>query len=477
MNTQGFNPYLPSWEYVPDGEPHVFGNRVYVFGSHDRFNGYAFCMNDYICYSADITDLKNWKYEGVIYERNSDPENTDGEMCLYAPDVTRGPDGRYYLYYVLSGLQVVSVAVSETPAGHYEFYGYVHYLDGTRLGEKYSDEPQFDPGVLVENNQVYLYTGACPPDAKERTGPKVTVLASDMLTVLEEPRTVAPSKPYSAGTGYEGNEFFEAASIRKVGKKYYFIYSSIQYHNLCYAVSDSPLGGFDFGGTIVSNVDLGISTYKDKDRPMAFIDNNHGSIEYINGQWYVFYHRHTNGNSYSRQGCIEPIEILKDGTIPQVEITSSGPNGAPLNGYGYYPAYIACHIYCNTNIADVVGMTHPGKKRDARFPYLTQDGKDGDEYLGYVANMDDGATAGFKYFECKNTRVVEIKVRGWCKGRYLIMNEPDGEILGSIEVKLSNEWKCYTGNIKIPDGVQSLYFQYSGYGSANLAGFTLRTEE
>ena len=91
--------------------------------------------------------------------------------------------------------------------------------------------------------------------------------------------------------------------------------------------------------------------------------------------------------------------------------------------------------------------------------------------------MDDGATAGFKYFECKNTRVVEIKVRGWCKGRYLIMNEPDGEILGSIEVKLSNEWKCYTGNIKIPDGVQSLYFQYSGYGSANLAGFTLRTEE
>lgn len=196
MNTQGFNPYLPSWEYVPDGEPHVFGNRVYVFGSHDRFNGYAFCMNDYICYSADITDLKNWKYEGVIYERNSDPENTDGEMCLYAPDVTRGPDGRYYLYYVLSGLQVVSVAVSETPAGHYEFYGYVHYLDGTRLGEKYSDEPQFDPGVLVENNQVYLYTGACPPDAKERTGPKVTVLASDMLTVLEEPRTIAPSVLY-----------------------------------------------------------------------------------------------------------------------------------------------------------------------------------------------------------------------------------------------------------------------------------------
>lgn len=38
----GMNPYLPSWEYVPDGEPHVFGKRVYIYGSHDRFAGYAF---------------------------------------------------------------------------------------------------------------------------------------------------------------------------------------------------------------------------------------------------------------------------------------------------------------------------------------------------------------------------------------------------------------------------------------------------
>ncbi len=33
------NPYLPLWEYVPDGEPHVFGDRLYIFGSHDKFGG------------------------------------------------------------------------------------------------------------------------------------------------------------------------------------------------------------------------------------------------------------------------------------------------------------------------------------------------------------------------------------------------------------------------------------------------------
>ena len=64
---------MPSWEYVPDGEPHVFGDRVYVYGSHDRFNGMAFCMNDYVCWSAPVTDLSEWKYEGVIWRKKNDP--------------------------------------------------------------------------------------------------------------------------------------------------------------------------------------------------------------------------------------------------------------------------------------------------------------------------------------------------------------------------------------------------------------------
>ena len=101
MKKQAFNPYLPSWEYIPDGEPYVFDGRVYVYGSHDYYNGYVFCMGDYVCWSAPVNDLANWQCEGVIYPRNEDPLNRDGKMCLYAPDVTVGPDGRYYLYLLL----------------------------------------------------------------------------------------------------------------------------------------------------------------------------------------------------------------------------------------------------------------------------------------------------------------------------------------------------------------------------------------
>ena len=56
MKGKAFNPYLPSWEYIPDGEPYVFNGRVYVYGSHDFYNGYVFCMGDYVCWSAPVDD-------------------------------------------------------------------------------------------------------------------------------------------------------------------------------------------------------------------------------------------------------------------------------------------------------------------------------------------------------------------------------------------------------------------------------------
>jgi len=459
MKKQRVNPYLPSWEYIPDGEPYVFNGRVYVYGSHDRFNGHVFCLNDYVCWSAPVDDLSDWRYEGVIYKKTDDPLNPDGHMCLYAPDVTQGPDGRYYLYYVLDKVSVVSVAVSTHPAGKYEFYGYVKYPDGTRLGEKPGDQPQFDPGVLTEGDRTYLYTGFCARGDKSRNGAMATVLGPDMLTIMEPPVFVAPSEPYSAGTGFEGFEFFEAPSIRKRGDTYYFIYSSISMHELCYATSKHPTKDFKYQGVIVSNCDRHIDTYKPADMPAYVPGNNHGSIVEINGDWYIFYHRHTNGTWFSRQGCLEKIKFNADGTIPQVEITSCGGIDQPLEGKGEYPAYLACHLF------------YPDEPR--RFPKITQDGRDGDEEPGYIADMHDSATAGFKYFDCKGIKQVSIKVRGYCRGYFEVKTAWDGEVLGKIPVEFSNIWKEYTADAAIPDGVNAIYLTFRGRGPASLKSFTL----
>lgn len=464
MKKQALNPYLPSWEYIPDGEPYVFGDRVYIYGSHDFFNGYVFCMGDYVCWSAPIDDLGNWRYEGVIYPRNEDPLNKEGKMCLYAPDVTVGPDGRYYLYYVLDKVSLVSVAVCDEPAGRYEFYGYVHYQDGTRLGEREGDQPQFDPGVLTEGETTYLYTGFCGRGDKSRKGAMVAVLDADMLTIKEEPTLVVPGCEYSQGSGFEGHEYFEAASIRKIEDTYYFIYSSIVMHELCYATSKSPVSGFEYQGVIVSNCDMHIDSYKPAMQPMAYGANNHGSIVQIGDEWYIFYHRHTNGTWYSRQGCAERIQVQADGSIKQVEMTSCGLNGAPLIGKGEYPAYIACNLFTDTPSIYVDGD---------RFPKIMQDGKDGDEESGYIANMKDSATAGFKYFDCKGIQEIHIKARGYADGVFEVRTAWDGEVLATIGIEYSNVWEEYASPIDLPDGVHAIYLTYRGNGVATLLSFAL----
>ena len=93
---QAFNPYLPSYEYVPDGEPHVVDGRVYIYGSHDLFNGLNFCLGDYVCWSAPVDDLGNWRYEGCIFRREQDPAAPKIRLTngLAAPDMVKGDDGR-----------------------------------------------------------------------------------------------------------------------------------------------------------------------------------------------------------------------------------------------------------------------------------------------------------------------------------------------------------------------------------------------
>lgn len=460
LKKQAFNPYLPSWEYVPDGEPYVFGDRVYVYGSHDFFNGYVFCMGDYICWSAPVEDLGNWRYEGVIYPRNEDPLNKDGRMCLYAPDVTVGPDGRYYLYYVLDKVNIVSVAVCDTPAGKYSFYGYVHYPDGTRLGEKEGDEPQFDPGVLTENGETFMYTGFCGWGMKDRHGAMLTVLDSDMLTIKKAPEIIVPGVEYEEGTSFEGHAYFEAASIRKHADKYYFVYSSTPMHELCYAVSDSPYGKFEYGGVLVSNCDLHVGD--DPKLVKAAGGNNHGSIIEIGGQWYVFYHRQTNCSWFCRQGCAEPVTIAANGSIAQAELTSCGLNGKPLVGKGEYPAYIACHLFKRDINKPVI------LSGETQMPFITQDGRDGDENVGYIDNITDKTVIGFKYFDFDKISKITIWTRAYINGKFLVRTSIDGEVLAELPVEGTNVWEKSSSDIKLDGKKIPIYLEFTGGGRGML---------
>jgi len=478
LEKAAFNPFLPSYEYIPDGEPRLFGGRVYLYGSHDRFDGKGFCLNDYVCWSAPADDLADWRYEGTIYRRTQDPLNADGRQHLFAPDAVRGPDGKYYLYYALNMSSVISAAVCDEPAGRYEFLGHVRCPDGHVLGTRRGEVHNFDPGVLVDDDgRVYLYTGFAPAGALSSLlklsrhrfdGAWCVELEPDMVTVKSGPVRVAPGPGLSKGTGFEGHAFFEASSMRKVGPLYCFIYSSELSHELCYATGNSPQGPFRYGGTLVSIGDIGLDG---NTKPRNYLGNTHGSVAKIGDSWYVFYHRQTNGHQYSRQACAERIELRADGSFAQAETTSCGLNGGPLPGKGTFEARIACSL----TGPDGAAFSRFSKKR-TRHPYFTQTGADRENDPDqYIANMQNGAQAGFKYFSFDGSET-ELAVRVRCSGTGVmqVTRARTGGVIARADILPSETGREFTSRIKASEGVQALFFTYQGSGKADFLSFTIR---
>ncbi len=434
MKKPACNPFLPLNVCIPDGEPHVFGDRVYLFGSHEKLGDNRFCSLGYEFFSAPVDDLSDWSSKGINYEASQDPDFGEDYQYMYAPDVVQGNDGRFYLYYAMSGKPFtgsIHVAVCDTPDGKYEFYGRLQNPDGS----EYTRKITFDPAVINDNGTIRLYYGwalAVDPDhlptelgedffanllpvqqmlfgksAEEiesepggLMGVFTVELAEDMRTVLTEPVKIVPGQFEARGTQWENHAFFEGSSIRKIGETYYFIYSTENQHELCYATSQYPDRDFRYGGTIVSNGDIGLDGRKPEDRVNATA-NNHGSIAEIDGQWYVFYHRHTHKTTFSRQACAERIEIRPDGGISQVEITSSGLNDGPLPAVGAYPAAICCQL---TNGK----MPHMDVRNpNEGIPYITHAG---DEV--YITEISDGTAIGYKYFAFHGKTRLCLTVRG-----------------------------------------------------------------
>jgi hypothetical protein len=397
------------------------------------------------------------------------------------------------MYYCFPFYPEIGVAVSDSPAGPFEFYGHVKYPKHIKNGETLREYMPFDPAVLTdEDGRVYLYYGFAPAYEKEMKMPElseeelaalpkedrerfeamsqiklgedgmVAELEPDMLTLKEVPHVSVPGGHHTEGTGFEGHGFFEASSIRKIRGKYYFVYSSHKSHELCYAISDKPTEGFVYGGTIVSNGDIGLNG---RENPVNTLGNNHGGIVEANGEYYIFYHRQTQGTEFSRQGCAEKIEIRDDGSIAQVEITSCGLNGEPLKASGSYMAAIACHLTSATTQSSI-DYGNPVMKTQTR---ITQQ-----QNVSYITAIEDQTKVGYKYFAFENLQEMTIEVRGSFAGTVTVSTDEGGQnVVGkeSLQVEQSY-WTQKLIPVKVPDGVHALYFSFSGKGSLDMKTFS-----
>lgn len=412
------NPILPLWEYIPDGEPRVFGDRVYLYGSHDQPAGQSFCDHVLKVWSASVDDLNNWQCHGDSFrtragERPADTYWTDTQ--LFAPDVVQGKDGKYYLYAYIVGSKG-AIGVSDKPEGPFKLHSQYLYRSDDKVGD---DGIYNDAGVLVDDDgKVYVYYGFTESNMNELDG-------KDMCTVIPG-SYMHPVIDDSENAPWD-ERFFEASSPRKINGTYYMIYSPRHCSRLAYATSDSPHGPFKYRGYIVDN---GV------DYPGG---NNHGSVACINGQWYVFYHRMTNNTIMSRRACVEKISIMPDGTIPPVEMTSLGFEES-LNPYQITPADIACVL--------------KGKC------YITEK----DAFERVVSQITSGCVIGYKYFDfgedyTGDSLTLSLSVRGMgttCRVRVMIDDDQNGEEIGVCDVGTHDG--VYQTKVRNITGRHAVYF-------------------
>ena len=501
------NPYLPLWEHLPDGEPRVFEDpdkpgkyRIYIIGSHDvRFKSY--CGPDIRAWSAPVEDLSNWRDEGSIFTYP-----IDGQWdVMYAPELVevkrKNGTKEYYLYPHSRGRnREAMVAKGSRPDGPFTPLNITADGMGTIPGSTMG----FDPAVFIEyitdpkdpdyetGFRAYGFWGFQRSVAGQldqntmyslRPGTKAIdhfIPASSRYGVIRDPEGTTYPSVYP-GQDLGMFNFFEAASIRKVGNKYVWVYSGYSGPDyglgstnsaLRYAYGDSPLGPWKSGGVLVDSRAVVPGQDGTTLRTSYSGHNTHGSIELINDQWYAFFHRAPRGFGNARQPMVAPVTIEWDekpvaeggkvtirGYNPYsedniwtakdsqgreytgAEVTSEGFHIYGLDPYQYYSAGYACYL-SNLN--------------------SQQDSWDIWDNNMPITNVENGHIIGYKYFgfggidkEKKGLKAFKGTKRG-NKTAFNLFLTPKAKNAFKVSVWLDGPWDNETwkgkkiGEINVP---------------------------
>ena len=446
------NPILPLDLHIPDSEAHVMPDgKLYVYGSFDDRED-VYCSEVY--YPVSTPDMEHWtihdasldgqeipwfnnpdapKYPGIDWSHPTPfvqkmladaAAASDGEdmkekfekeddgpkpALLFAPDCIH-KDGKYYLYFCMSD-DSEGVAVSDHPEG------------------PFTDPVQFpcggiDPAIFVDDDgQAYYYWGQLFSHGVK--------LNPDMVSF--DPEAVVDDLVTE-----EENCFHEGSSMRKIGDTYYYLYADMERGkptSLGYSTGPSPMGPFTYQGIIIDN---------DGCDPASW--NNHGSICEFQGQWYVFYHRCSQGMQQHRRLCVEKIEIGPDGLIAEVPMTSQGA-GAPFGPgetiYGYQACGLKGSVY--------IGLD--------------------DVYGEALQNIADGDEAIFRYVEsAEGFTGVTLTARGAGEVEVLL----DGESVGTAACKAGEDYVLVSAPLAGMPGCQTLTLRFHQPQDLRIGEVTLR---
>ncbi|MEO6732535.1 MAG: family 43 glycosylhydrolase [Ferruginibacter sp.] len=226
---------------------------------------------------------------------------TSGDAMVWAPSVTKSPNGKFYMYLAVGN--EVWGGVSNHPLGPWKNLK----ADNSPLVKKteFPGVHNIDPDLFIDTDgSAYLYWGS---GFGWVNGHCMAVkLKKDMFTFDGTPRDITPTK------------FFEGAHMIKRKGKYYLMFSEGKAidatYQVGYATGNSPFGPFTDGVN-----DPILSTSADS----TIYGPGHHTVFTEKGQDYILYHRiHPQKEQYVlRQLCIDSLNFDKMGNIKKIKPT------------------------------------------------------------------------------------------------------------------------------------------------------------
>ena len=306
--------YINELDKLPLPDPHIFveDGKYYIVGTSDRSGCQVID-----CYVT--TDFVNYKKEFGIYNPKLYNGWEANEPIIYAPEMYCF-DGVYYLHYSAvneNGRRYNSVVQADNPLGPYSPI-VNDKVDGL-------NNPVFDFGtstvldstVFVDDDgDMYLYYSEVENGHQIISGVKLkSPYEADWTTYKKLVRAGEKSTNNRESALYWealmlGNKIVEAPYMIKSEGNYYLTYSANgcwnKYYNVCYAVSNNPLGNFVKPyeeGALWSNMLMGYPGLREEDSKVIFDQwsgfasgTGHHCFFNIGDQIMIGYHAHKNRN-------------------------------------------------------------------------------------------------------------------------------------------------------------------------------------
>ncbi|MBE6869729.1 MAG: carbohydrate-binding protein CenC [Ruminococcus albus] len=442
----------------------VYDGRLYIYTTNDAFETRSDGQYQENTYNSgtinclSTADMVNWTDHGAIpiAARNGRTQNgcCSWASAAWAPDACwKMINGKpkFFLYFANSG-GGIGVVTADSPTGPWsDPLG--HALLTHNSPNCSNVEWMFDPGVYYDENtnEAYLFFGGGRkngvPAATPGTG-RVVKLGNDMISLAGTP--VSMNIPY----------LFEDSSVIKIGDTWYYSYCSN------WDVGNQTINGVNFGSAdilyMTSKTPLDASSWKlsgnvFKNTGSQRIDNggnNHHSIIYFKGKYYVAYH--------SRQYAIRKVKA------ENIKIYSS--NGQ-LSADGNYRStqinectFSNGRLSCSGNMKGVsqIEWLDPYTTVQAETMSNQSDDVQVNGLRNTTVSMKSGSwlkVSGVNFSKGINT----ITIKGSGSGTVIKVctGSPSGDVIGYVELNGSMSENTVAA-INSVSGQKDLYFVASG---------------